>query len=171
MKISAPFRIASASALFVILLVLSTGCGGMNGTLIEPPQGEQGMGILKIYNGFSDDIVVKLYNVNDPTTAVRFVYISAKNDVELEAIPVGNYMVRYSMGKEWDNASKMFSKDRANFETDQTFTFEEKESEIKTSDGIRKEKHYSIQTFILNSGGGDGNVSTTQIDDDEFMDK
>jgi hypothetical protein len=143
----------------------------MNGTLIEPPNGTDGMGSLMIYNGYSDDIVVKLYAIADPTTAVRFVYIGAKNDVELEQIPPGNYMLRYSMGKEWDAKTKMFSKDRANFETDQTFTFEETKSEIKTSDGTRTEHHYSKLSFRLNSGGGDGNVTTSQIDDSEFMGK
>ena len=156
---------------FTCLLALTlTGCG-MNGTLLEEPTKTDGRGSLTIYNGYSDDIVLKLYDVKDPTSAVRYIYVGSKSDVELEQIPEGNYMIRYSMGKEWDSDKGMFSVDRANFETDQVFRFEETETKIETSSGTRTEYHYSKQSFMLNAGGGEGNVTTSQIEDDEFLDK
>lgn len=69
----------------------------------------------------------------------------------IEKIAPGNLMMRYTQGKEWDPVSKMFQRDRANFESDQIFKFEEMETETKTSDGIVKEKRYSAQKFYTQS--------------------
>lgn len=153
-----------------IIALMSTACG-MNGTLIEPSRGPRGLCSLEITNNYSDDVVVKLYDVKDPTLALHYIYVSARSSAMIEGIAPGNLMLRYSRGKDWDNSKKMFSKDRANFETDQVFTFEETETETKTSDGIVKEKRWSVQSFILNANEGGGNVTTSQIDDDEFSDK
>ena len=155
----------------VILTLVLSSCGGLNGSRIEPQRGAVGKCSLYVRNGYDDDIVVKLYEVKDPTTPLHFVYVSGKSEALIEGIAPGNIVMRYSKGKEWDAQKKMFSKERANFETDQVFKFEETETETKTSDGIVKNFKYSVQSFTLNSGSGEGNVTTTQIEDDEFGDK
>lgn len=151
--------------------LLIVGCGGMNGEYIEPQRGPRGLCSLVVYNGYSDDIVIKLYDVKDPTVALHYVYVSAKSDAVIGGIAPGNLMMRYSKGKEWDKSKKMFAKDRANFETDQVFKFEETETKTETSDGVRTDKRYTVNSFTLNASGGEGNVTTSQIDDDEFGDK
>jgi hypothetical protein len=66
----------------------------------------------------------------------------------------------------------MFKKERANYEVDQVFTFTETETEEQTSDGVMKTKHYSRQSFTFGvTGKGEGNVTTSPINDDEFQDK
>jgi hypothetical protein len=147
------------------------GCGGLNGERIEPIRGSIGKCSLYVSNGYEHDIVVKLYDVKDPGQPLHYVYVSGKSTALIDQIAPGTTMMRYSKGREWDASKKMFLFDRANFETDQTFKFEETENEVKTSDGVRKEFRYSVQTFALNSGGEGGNVSVSQIDDDEFGDK
>jgi len=151
--------------------VLLVGCGGLNGKRIEPQRGTIGLCSLIVTNGFTDDIVVKLYSVKDPSVALHYVYVSARSEAVIDGIAPGNIMLRYSKGKDWDNGKKMFTRNRANFETDQVFTFEETETKTETSDGVVTEKRWSVQSFMLNTAGGDGNVSVSQIDDDEFSDK
>lgn len=165
-----PYSISLIGVLAAIVLV-STGCGGMNGTYIEPSKGPRGLCSLIVDNNYSNDIVIKLYEVKDPTQCLHYMYVSGKSKAVVEGIAPGNLMMRYSMGREWDKAKKMFLHDRANFETDQVFKFEQSETEVSTSDGIRKEKHWSVQQFKLNANGVEGNVTISQIDDDEFQDK
>lgn len=155
----------------ILTSILVVGCGSMNGEYIEPPRGERGLCSLVVYNGFADDIVIKLYDVKDPTVALHYVYVSGKSDAVISGIAPGNLMMRYSKGKDWDKSKKMFARDRANFETDQVFKFEVTETKTVTSDGERTEKRWTVNSFTLNAGGGEGNVTTSQIDDDEFGDK
>jgi hypothetical protein len=155
-----------------MLAGLLTACGSMNGTLLEPSRGPKGLSQLAINNNYDDDVVVKLYDVKQPTEPLHFIYVSARSTAVVKEIAPGSLMMRYSKGKEWDNAKKMFSKERANYEVDQVFTFTETETEEQTSDGIVKTKHYSMQSFTFGvSGKGDGNVTTSPIDDAEFQDK
>jgi hypothetical protein len=159
---------------FVIAIVATfvlAACGGMNGQYIEPQRGPKGLCSLIIFNGYKDDIVVKLYDVKDPTVALHYVYVSGSSEAVIGGIAPGNLMMRYSKGKDWDNSKKMFTRERANFETDQVFKFEEIETKTETSDGVRTEKRWTVNTFTLNSNVGEGNVTTSQIDDDEFGDK
>lgn len=161
----------SIACILVAVMLLSTGCGGMNGTYIEPSKGPRGLCSLIVDNNYGNDIVIKLYEVKDPTQCLHYMYVSGKSKAVVEGIAPGNLMMRYSMGREWDKEKKMFLHDRANFETDQVFKFEQSETEVSTSDGIRKEKHWSVQQFKLNANGTEGNVTISQIDDDEFQDK
>lgn len=164
-------HITTLALVAVFLSVVLVGCGGMNGEYIEPQRGPRGLCSLVVYNGYADDIVIKLYDVKDPTVALHYVYVSAKSEAVIGGIAPGNLMMRYSKGKEWDKSKKMFARERANFETDQVFKFEETETKTETSDGVRTDKRYTVNSFTLNAGGGEGNVTTSQIDDDEFGDK
>lgn len=164
-------HITTLALVAVFLSVVLVGCGGMNGEYIEPQRGPRGLCSLVVYNGYADDIVIKLYDVKDPTVALHYVYVSAKSEAVIGGISPGNLMMRYSKGKEWDKSKKMFARERANFETDQVFKFEETETKTETSDGVRTDKRYTVNSFTLNAGGGEGNVTTSQIDDDEFGDK
>ncbi|MCU0330756.1 MAG: hypothetical protein MUC47_07225 [Candidatus Kapabacteria bacterium] len=154
------------------VFVLLAACGGMNGTLIEPSRGPKGLGELAINNNYDDDVVVKLYDVKQPTEPLHFIYVSGRSTAVVKEIAQGSLMMRYSKGKEWDNSVKMFKKERANYEVDQVFTFTETETEEQTSDGVMKTKHYSRQSFTFGvTGKGEGNVTTSPINDDEFQDK
>lgn len=151
--------------------VFLIGCGGLNGTMIEPSPGPFGLCSLVVTNNYDDDMAIKLADVKNPTKTLHYVYVSAKSTAVIEKIAPGNLMMRYTKGKDWDPKTKMFLHDRANFESDAVLKFEETETETKTSDGIRKTKHYSVQQFNFNPAMGEGNTTTSQIDDKEFSGK
>lgn len=156
--------------LVVLSLVALNSCS-MNGKYIEPPQGPRGLCSLVINNNYDHDIVVKLYDVKNPNLTLHFFYVSSKSTATIAGIAPGNLMMRYSKGSDWDNKQKMFLHDRSNYESDQIFKFEETETETKTSDGIYKERHYSVQQYTLNASSGEGNATVSPIDDKEFNDK
>ncbi len=151
----------------VIVVVLNS-CGGMNGAYIDPPQGPKGLCSLIIKNGYDHDIVVKLSDVKDPAKTLHYVFISGRSTAVIKEIAPGNLTMKYSQGYDWDKTKKMFMRERANFESDQVFKFEEKETETETSDGKVKTKHYSVQSYTLNAGIGEGNSTISQIKDEEF---
>lgn len=152
-------------------VVVLTGCGGMNGVYIEPSRGPKGMSTLTINNGYDQDIVVKLSDVKDPSKTLHYMFVAHRSTAVVENIAPGNLTMKYSKGLEWDNTKKMFMKERANFESDQVFKFEETEDETETSDGKVKTKHWSVQSFTLNPGIGGGNTTVSQIKDEEFNEK
>ncbi len=152
-------------------LVGLSSCGGMNGVYIEPSKGPKGMSTLTINNGYDHDIVVKLSDVKDPSKTLHYMFVSHRSSAVIENIAPGNLTMKYSKGLEWDNAKKMFAKERANFESDQIFKFEETETETQTSDGKVKTKNYSVQSYTLNPSIGSGNATVSQIKDEEFNDK
>lgn len=152
-------------------LFLLDGCSSMNGKYIEPPQGPRGLCSLIVTNNYDQDIVVKLADVKNPSVCLHYVYITAGSDAVISGIAPGNLMMRYSMGREWDPKQKIFLHDRANFESDEVFKFEETETKTETSDGIRTQKQWSVFTYILNAEGSKGNSTTSKIDDKEFNGK
>jgi hypothetical protein len=161
---------SSIAILIVIVCVtlLLQSCSSMNGKHIEPPSGPRGLCSLYVNNNYDDDIVVKLFDVKNPKVCLHYFYVSSRSTALVEGIAPGNIIMKYSKGKEWDNSRKMFTKDRANFETDQVLKFEESETKTETSDGVRTQKQWSVNQFTMNSSGGEGNATTTQIDDKEF---
>ncbi|MBI3260241.1 MAG: hypothetical protein HYZ54_12345 [Ignavibacteriae bacterium] len=160
-----------ASIICSFALISLIGCGGMNGVYIEPSNGQKGLSSLKINNGYDQDIVVKLSDVKDPSKTLHYMFVSANSSATIKDIAPGNLTMKYSKGLEWDKAKKMFSRERANFESDQIFKFEETETETETSDGKVKQKNWTVQSFTLNPGIGAGNTTVSQIKDEEFNDK
>lgn len=152
---------------FVTIMWLNS-CGGMNGAYIEPPQGPKGLCSLVINNGYEKDIVVKLSDVKDPSKTLHYVFVAGKSTAIIKEIAPGNLTMKYSMGYDWDKSKRVFMRERANFESDRVFKFEETETETETSDGKVKTKHYSIQTYTMNPGIGEGNSTVSQIKDEEF---
>ncbi|MBL7997663.1 MAG: hypothetical protein JNL32_03400 [Candidatus Kapabacteria bacterium] len=160
--------VAAYAVIAVFTLVLLQSCSSMNGSYIEPPNGPRGLCSLYVTNNFDDDMVVKLFDVKNPKVCLHYVYVSRKNTALIEGIAPGNIIMKYSKGKEWNNATRMFTRDRANFETDQVLKFEESETKTETSDGIRTQKQWSVNNFTFNANAGEGNATTSQIDDKEF---
>ena len=160
---------AAAVCSFTVISLI--GCGGMNGVYIEPSKGQKGLSSLTINNGYDQDIVVKLSDVKDPSKTLHYMFVSANSSAVIKEIAPGNLTMKYSKGLEWDKAKKMFSKERANFESDQIFKFEETETETQTSDGKVKQKNWTVQSFTLNPGIGGGNTTVSQIKDEEFNEK
>lgn len=167
--ISLTHYIHAVFAVFVVcILILLESCSGMNGKYIEPPQGTRGLCSLYITNNFDDDMVVKLYDVKNAKVCLHYVYVSGRSTALIEGIAPGNIIMKYSKGKEWNSSTKMFARDRANFETDQVLKFEESETKTETSDGVRTQRQWSVNNFTFNASAGEGNATTTQIDDKEF---
>lgn len=155
----------------VVCVLALHGCSGMNGKYLEPPKGPRGLCSLIINNNYEHDIVVKLADVKNPNVTLHYFYVSARSSAVIGGIAPGNLTMRYSKGRDWDTKQNMFLHDRANFESDQIFKFEETETETKTSDGIMKERHFSVQQYTLNANSGEGNATISPIDDKEFNNK
>lgn len=162
------YQNAIYAVLVVGILFLLESCSGMNGKYIEPPRGARGLCSLYITNNFDDDMVIKLYDVKNPKVCLHYFYVSGKSTALIEGIAPGNIIMKYSKGKEWNSSTKMFSRDRANYETDQVLKFEESETKSETSDGVRTQKNWSVNNFTFNANSREGNATTTQIDDKEF---
>lgn len=151
-----------------ISVLLMTGCSGLNGLMIEPSVGPKGDCRFTIVNGYEDDIAVKFYNVQDMSKHVHYMYVSANRQATVKNMAPGNYVLRYSKGKEWDPVAKQFKIGRENYETDQKFEIEQKEYVQQTAYGPQTVKQPTHMTFTIGSGSAEGTVSTQKISDDEF---
>jgi hypothetical protein len=131
-----------------------------NGTnLISPPAGE-GRGRLEISNHTSQDAVVKLKTSVGKET-VRLVYVRAMSDLTIPKIPVGNYMLEFATGRDWDETSRSFRRNRAFSRFDAPFVF----SETPLADGTR----FSVNSVTLH-GVANGNAKTDAISAEDFAD-
>lgn len=151
-----------------LLLVVITSCSSLNGTYIEPSRGATGECQFTIANYYDEDIVVKVFSVEDLQNHVHYVYVSSGNKATIPSMAPGNYVMRYSKGRDWDAENKQFKVNRKNFEVDQNFEFETKEYVNEYPGGKQTMKQSSHQIFTLGSRSGRGNVTTQEIPDAEF---
>lgn len=164
MNISGYFNnivIAIASILFV-------GCSGLHNSLIEPSRGPKGDCRFMINNEYDEDIAVKFYDVNDMQNHVHYLYVSAGRSGSVYKMAPGNYVIRYSKGKEWDPLKKQFTINRKNYETDQKFTLEMKTYTQETAAGTREVRQPTYMQFTIGSGSEEGTITTQEIPDEEF---
>jgi hypothetical protein len=145
------------------------GCAGMNGLKIEPSSGPEGECMFTIVNQYDDDIAVKFFNVQDLNNHVHYIYVASARQATIRKMAPGNYIIRYSKGKEWDPKTKQFLIGRENYETDQKFVLEAKEYTEETAEGTRTVRQFSHQEFTLGSRSNDGTISTQKISDEEFQ--
>jgi hypothetical protein len=95
-----------------------------NGTTLIEPHGPAGLGRINVSNHTGQDAVVKVKTVSLPRTTIRFVYAKAGGDIAIPGIPVGDYLLQFSTGKDWDEVSQGFRQKAgfAQFERSLSFT-------------------------------------------------
>jgi hypothetical protein len=130
-----------------------------HGTDITPPRGGAGNGLLTLKNGNERDAVVKLVEDTPQKTAIRYVYVRAKQDLVLRGIPKGSYQVIFMTGVDWDRANLTFRRDARAMKIGDTFLFEEKVTGRSTE--------YTTWELTLNRVPG-GTIVIESIPADEF---
>ena len=156
------------SAIIIVLSILLVGCSGLHNSLIEPSRGPKGECRFMINNEYDEDIAVKFYDVNDMQNHVHYLYVAAGRSGRVSKMAPGNYVIRYSKGKDWDPLKKQFTLNRKNYETDQKFTLEMKTYTQETAAGPQEVRQPTYMEFTIGSGSEEGTITTQEISDDEF---
>jgi hypothetical protein len=78
------------------------------GAWIIGRRGIAGHGVLKIENGSELDAVVKLVTADSPRKAVWMLYIRAHEQKSVPGIAIGNYLLRFTLGLDWDADTRRF---------------------------------------------------------------
>jgi hypothetical protein len=68
------------------------------GTNLVRPRSANGRGVLRVSNGTNSDAIAKLADAETSVT-VRLVYIQANSDGEIENISPGKYILKFALGK------------------------------------------------------------------------
>jgi hypothetical protein len=95
-----------------------------NGTNLIPLPSTAGRGQFKISNYTNKDAVVKLKTADDQVT-LRLVYVRAMSDLTIPKIPVGNYVLEFATGRDWDVTTGSFRQDCAFSKFEEPFIFSE----------------------------------------------
>jgi hypothetical protein len=131
------------------------------GTDLIQPRGVKGRGTLKVTNGTNRDAVVKL-SAGKPKKMVRLVYIRANSEFTLEDIGVGKYLLKFTLGFDWNSSERKFTREKQYLKFDDLLIY----AETKTKGGIEWEVfEVTLHTVF------DGNAKTTLISESEFEDK
>lgn len=128
-----------------------------NGTLLVK-KANGGSGKLSLVNNYDQDAVFTLTSTNDPKTPLLSVFVRSKSKANNIKIKDGSYTVFYSLGSDFDTASKKFTKDASCYRFTDPVNFK------TTSDNWYI--YYSTWTITLNSG--DGNAPTDTVPEDQF---
>lgn len=136
-----------------------------SGAYIEPPHLTQGRSTLRIENGTDHDAVVNLVKQQgDTKTVARCVYVRSREEVLLEGIEPGEYLLAWCSGANWDSSSQQFTDLLGCFMADRLLEFTE--SEIQEDNRIRyyyTERYVSLHTVL------GGNIGTQSITWDSFQ--
>jgi hypothetical protein len=119
------------------------------GAWIIRPRGMAGHGVLKIENGSGLDAVVKLITANSPRKTVWMLYIRAHEQKSIPGISIGNYLLRFAMGLDWDVDAKKFLRNLEFYQAGKQLEFTEIEP---TSDEAGKYKEIEITLNEVFSG-------------------
>ena len=135
-----------------------------NGTNIITPPDAEGLGKLKVSNFTNNDAAVKLKTWPGRTT-VRLVYVRAMSDVIIPKIPVGDYLLQFASGLDWDETNRVFRQPRAASQFPKPFSY--------TENRVDDRKGYSIEEItheITLHAVPNGNVRPEAISAKEFAD-
>lgn len=143
------------------------------GTRIEPypvplPPGR---GNLRIVNGSDLDAVVRLGEYAEHRRPLASLYVKAGQEVTIHDIGEGAYRLAFSLGIDWDQATKEFRKDKAFTMFDEPFRFEEttRVTEIETNDGPKTRSSVRfVKAVATLHAVPDGHAKTTLIDKETF---
>lgn len=130
-----------------------------NGTHIIPPADTSGLGKLKIENGTTRDAAVKLVDSVSGKT-LRFVYVRAGNEVNVENISPCTCTLKFSMGTDWDQASQKFLRDPSFSKFSEPLNYKE----ITEGSGV-KWMEYRVTLHPVPQG----RARTKQIDESDFQ--
>jgi hypothetical protein len=129
-----------------------------NGTRLIKDLSAAGSGELTVINGTPTDACVILLDVNT-NTRIRMVYVRAHDLAVLRHLSAGSYRALFTVGSDWDDGSRRFTRDSHYFDFGKTLIFEE----TRDSRSI----HYSTQTITLNDVP-EGNVRSAEIPENLF---
>jgi hypothetical protein len=79
-----------------------------NGTWILKPHGNMGHGVLRIQNGGDLDAAVRLVSASVPRKLFWITYVRAHGEKTVNGIPVGSYLLRFALGRDWNTDSRHF---------------------------------------------------------------
>lgn len=98
------------------------------GTWILKPRGTSGHGVLKLQNGSDLDSAIKLVTAAVPRRVLWLLYVRAHEKKEISGIGAGSYLLRFTMGQDWDSASRKFLQKPWFYQAGQQLDFTETES-------------------------------------------
>ena len=115
------------------------------GAWIIRPRGMAGHGVLKIENGSGLDAAVKLITANSPRKTVWMLYIRAHEQKSIAGISIGNYLLRFAMGLDWDADTRKFLRNLEFYQAGKQLEFTETEP---TSNEPGKYKYTEIEITL-----------------------
>jgi hypothetical protein len=131
------------------------------GTWIMKPRGAGGHGVLRIQNGSDLDSAVKLVTSPIPRRLVWFLYIRAHEEKEINGIGAGSYLLRFTLGQDWDSETQKFLQKAWFYQAGRQLDFEE----IEPTEGERGQ--YTELTVTLHEMVG-GNLPRVDISEALF---
>jgi hypothetical protein len=130
-----------------------------NGHVLQQQFSSGGHGVISISNGNTEDAVV---SVADALTEEELfaVYIRAGHEFKKSDIPPGNYIVQFTLGRNWAASEQSFQQNATYSEFDKRVLFRE----IHEEDGLRyKEVQLTLNPVI------EGNAKTSRIARDAWL--
>lgn len=128
------------------------------GTDLDSPSRVGGRGWLRISNGTTDDAIAKLVDSSTGKTCRR-VYIRAGDAFKIARIGSGNYVLKFSLGSDYDKDSGKFLRDPSFSKFDDMLDF----TVQRTGSGIEWFNHEVTLNPVLG-----GTARTSKISADEF---
>ncbi len=128
------------------------------GDLIQPREGQRGLGTARVSNKTSSDAVLRLV---DPASGVTraMVYLRQQDDVSITGIAPCTCVLRFTQGSEWDPQSMRFLNDASYSEFEDRLEFRE----TRTASGTDYATFEATLHAVAN-----GNAPTDQISADAF---
>ena len=141
------------------------------GTRIGQYRVPPGRGNLRIVNGTDLDAVVRLGEYAEHRRPLASLYVKAGQEVTIHDIGEGAYRLAFSLGIDWNQATKEFRNDKAYTMFDEPFEFEEttKIREIKTEDGLKTQTMVKfVEAVATLHAVPDGHAKTSSITKNTF---
>jgi len=80
-----------------------------NGAELAAPRGGNGLGEFHVRNEYDLDCVIRVIDRNSPGTALRVIYVQARQEISIAGLDPGIYRVRVSFGTEWNTTLFAFA--------------------------------------------------------------
>jgi len=141
------------------------------GTRIGRYRVPHGRGNLRIVNGTDLDAVVRLGEYAEQRRLLVSLYVKAGQEAVIHDIGEGAYRLAFSLGIDWDQATKGFRRHKAYQVFDEPFEFQETREvrEVRTDEGLEVQTTIgSTQAVITLHRVPGGRARTSSIDDKTF---
>jgi hypothetical protein len=123
------------------------------------------LGTLTIENGTGLDAAVKLITAIPPRRQVWMLYLRANDKRTVTGVGVGNYVVRFALGLDWDATNRRFLRNSQFYEMGEQLNFTE--NTAPSSDFSAEVTHYDEIEITLHEVLS-GNIRRVAIDESEF---